>query len=124
MALLVISYAMLDYERYEKSSSVKLRCLVGLICPEDDLKRLLHGGHSWGRDAHALPRNPATNLHGGRDGRAAGSLFTQLCCYSASSFLSILLASGSLISLCLGMASTTPIFGLTHSECDRPSLFR
>ena len=35
--------ALLDYERYEKSSSVELRCLVGLICPMDGLKRLLHG---------------------------------------------------------------------------------
>ena len=50
MGLLVSSYALLDYERYEKSRSVKLRCLVGLICPEDDLKRLLHGGRSWDRD--------------------------------------------------------------------------
>ena len=50
MGLLVSSYALLDYERYEKSRSVKLHCLVGLICPEDDLKRLLHGGRSWDRD--------------------------------------------------------------------------
>ena len=50
MGLLVSSYALLDYERHEKSSSVELFCLLGLICPEDDLKRLLHGGRSWGRD--------------------------------------------------------------------------
>ena len=50
MGLLVSSYALLDNERHEKSSSVKLRCLDGLICPEDGLRRLLHGGHSWGRD--------------------------------------------------------------------------
>ena len=43
MGLLVSSYALLDNERHEKSSSVKLRCLDGLICPEDGLKRLLHG---------------------------------------------------------------------------------
>ena len=50
MGLLVSSSALLDYERHEKSSSVKLHCLVGLICPEDGHKRLLNGGHSWGRD--------------------------------------------------------------------------
>ena len=50
MDLLVSSYALLDYERYEKSRSVELRCLDGLICPEDGLRRLLHGGRSWGRD--------------------------------------------------------------------------
>ena len=44
MGLLVSSYALLDYERYEKSRSVKLCCLLGLICPEDGLRRLLHGG--------------------------------------------------------------------------------
>ena len=43
MGLLVSSYALLDNERHEKYSSVKLRCLDGLICPEDGLKRLLHG---------------------------------------------------------------------------------
>ena len=43
---------LLDYERHEKSSSVELCCLLGLICPEDGLRRLLHGG----RDATRAPR--------------------------------------------------------------------
>ena len=50
MGLLVSSYALLDYERYERSSSVELLCLDGLICPEDGLRRLLHGERSWGCD--------------------------------------------------------------------------
>ena len=44
MGLLVSSYALLYYERHEKSSSVELCCLLGLICPEDGLRRFLHGG--------------------------------------------------------------------------------
>ena len=52
----------------------------------------------------------------GETPRAPRSVFAQLCCYSASSFLSILLASGSLIYLCLGTASTIPVLGLIQSE--------
>jgi hypothetical protein len=33
-------------------------------------------------------------------------------------------ASGSLISLCRGIASIRPVCGLVHSECDPPSRFK
>ena len=56
MGLLVSSYALQDYERYEKSRSVELRCLDGLICPEDGLKRLLHGGRDATRGALSCTR--------------------------------------------------------------------
>jgi hypothetical protein len=36
----------------------------------------------------------------------------------------IFLARVSGISLCLGTASTAPVAGLLHKECDRPSRFR
>jgi hypothetical protein len=38
--------------------------------------------------------------------------------YFAFSDLSILRASGSLISLCRGTASTTPVLGFVQSECE------
>ena len=36
----------------------------------------------------------------------------------------IFIASGSLTSVCLGTASTTPVRGLIHNECALPSLFK
>jgi hypothetical protein len=44
--------------------------------------------------------------------------------HSASKFFSIFIANGSLISVCRGTASTTPVFGLIQSECEVPSRFR
>ena len=44
MALLVISYALLDYERYEKSSSVELPLLAWAYLPNSRLRHFLHGG--------------------------------------------------------------------------------
>jgi hypothetical protein len=44
--------------------------------------------------------------------------------YSASSFLRIFLAKGSLISVCLGTASMTPFLGFIQSEWRPPSRLR
>ena len=94
MALLVISYALLDYERYEKSSSVELPLLAWAYLPNSRLRHLSHGGRDatrsqgtelakmqcfglrgcfWG-DAHAGVSSqvqlgvPSRHfLHGGRD---------------------------------------------------------
>ena len=44
--------------------------------------------------------------------------------YSAFKFLSIFFANGSLISLCRGTASITPVLGLIQRECDFPSRFK
>jgi len=44
--------------------------------------------------------------------------------YEASKLFNIFLAKGSLISVCLGTASTTPVLGLIHSEWAFPSRFR
>lgn len=44
--------------------------------------------------------------------------------HSAFKFLRIFFANGSLISICRGTASTTPVLGLIQREWDAPSRFR
>jgi hypothetical protein len=44
--------------------------------------------------------------------------------HSAFRFFKIFFANGSLISMCRGIASIAPFFGLIQRECEAPSLFK
>jgi hypothetical protein len=80
--------------------------------------------HAGSGDAAAAVRLKPDQVAGAGDAGFSAEMVDGSWVYNASKLRNIFWAKGSLISVCLGTVSTTPVLGLIHNEWDDPSRLR